>query len=176
MIVFLDVDGVLANFDKRAFEALGLPYSPDHPALQMWKWHEYFGLNSDELDSVCTVDFWSGVQWMPDGREILKVVEEAFGEDIYLLTAPMSNSGSATGKVLWVERHIPRYKKRVIITQAPKSLFAGPDRLLIDDKDENIAEFVAAGGQGILVPRSWNELRGWADKTLGVVRVSLEVM
>lgn len=173
MRCFLDIDGVLANFNKRAFEALGLPYSVDHPALHEWHWYKYFGLNFDEFDSVCGIDFWAGVQWMPDGKDILAVVEHTF-DDVYLLTTPMPNSGSGTGKILWIERHLPEYKKRLIITQASKSLFAGPNAILIDDKDENIDEFITAGGNGVLVPRLWNELMGWAGNTLEVVRNSLE--
>lgn len=175
MIVLLDIDGVLANFNKRAFEALGLPYTYGHPALREWYWYEYFTFSFEEVDSVCTIDFWAGVQWMPDGRDILALVESKF-DDIYLLTTPMPNPGSGTGKILWVNEHLPRYSKRTIITQVPKSLLAGPDRLLIDDKDENVAEFVTAGGQGILVPRHWNELCGWADETLQVVKNSLEAL
>ncbi|GAG89657.1 unnamed protein product [marine sediment metagenome] len=38
---------------------------------------------------------------------------------------------------------------------------------------ENINGFVKAGGSGILTPRPWNELRGWADETLQVVKNSL---
>lgn len=160
MRCFLDVDGVLANFNKRAFEALGLPYSYDHPALREWHWYEYFDLNFDELDSVCTADFWAGIQWMPDGRDILALVESKF-DDIYLLTSPMPNPGSGTGKILWIERHLPKYKKRLIITQVDKSIFAGPDTILIDDRDRNIEKFILAGGNGILVPRTWNCLRGF---------------
>ena len=96
-------------------------------------------------------------------------------DDITILTAPMPNPGSWTGKYLWVEKNMPaKFLKNIIMSVVPKSLLAGPDTLLIDDKDENIAEFVAAGGCGILVPRPWNELHGWADEALQVVKNSLE--
>ena len=113
---------------------------------------------------------------MHDGLEILSTVCDKFRFDIHLLTTPMPNFGSWTGKAQWVNRYIPVFNKRLIITQVPKSLFAGPDTLLIDDKDENITEFVAAGGRGILVPRPWNSLYGKAKKTLQVVKQSLEIL
>ena len=86
----------------------------------------------------------------------------------------MLNPGSWPGKVEWVHRYFRTFEKRLIITQAPKSLLAKPDTLLIDDRDKNIEEFIAAGGQAILVPRPWNELHGWAGESLQVVRNSLE--
>jgi 5'(3')-deoxyribonucleotidase len=86
----------------------------------------------------------------------------------------MSNMESYTGKALWVNKWIPVFNKRFIITHAPKHLLAGSDTLLIDDKDQNIEEFVAAGGQGILVPRPWNRLHEQAGETLQVVKSKLE--
>lgn len=173
MRVFLDVDGVLANFNKGAFEALGLEYNYHHPALNEWHWYEYFGISLKKLNAVCDIGFWANLEWIHDGKQILDVVESRF-DDIYLLTTPMPHPGSGTGKILWIEKHLPRYAKRTIITQAPKHILAGPDCLLIDDRDENVAEFVAAGGVGILISRPWNRGRGWADDTLEVVKNSLE--
>ncbi len=69
---------------------------------------------------------------------------------------------------------MPWVYDRTIISYAPKSLLAGPDTLLIDDKDENITEFRAGGGHGILVPRPWNKLHGWAGEVLKVVKKKLE--
>jgi len=157
MKVFLDVDGVICNFNQGAFQALGLKYDYNHPALREWHWYKYFNISFEELDSVCGIDFWAGLRWMHDGCEILDIIEEQFGENnIHLLTTPMPNPGSATGKMLWVNRHIPRYSRRTIITQAQKSIFVSPDSLLVDDKGENIKEFSDAGGKVIIVPRPWN--------------------
>ena len=176
MIVFLDMDGVLVNFGEGTYRAFGIPYdyamtSPD------WFYYREWGVSDEEFDSVCDRQFFASLRWMHDGGDILCAIERKFDPaNIYLLTSPMNNPGSSSGKMDWVLRHLPTYKKRIIITQSPKGLFAGPDRLLIDDNDENAAGFVAAGGQGILVPRSWNELRGWAGETLKVVQNSLEVL
>lgn len=169
--VYLDVDGVLANFYKRAFEVLGLKYDYNHPVLKKWGFYEDFNLTFEELDSICTIDFWAGLQWMPDGRDILKLVESYFN-NIYLLTTPMPNPGSWTGKKLWTERHLPEYSKRLIITQADKSLFVNSESLLIDDRYKNCVRFQNAGGYAILVPRPWND----GGPTLNHIKDSLEVL
>jgi len=168
------MDGVLVNFGEGTYRAFGKSY--DYlTSCPKWLYFEDWDVSFAEFDSVCGVDFFAGLRWMHDGLQILKAVESKF-DDIYLFTTPMPNNGSWTGKALWIERHLPQYKKRTIMTQAPKKLFAGPDTLLIDDKDENIAEFTAIGGIGILVPRPWNELRGWANESLQVVKNSMEAL
>jgi hypothetical protein len=43
-----------------------------------------------------------------------------------------------------------------MIFTAAKKFLAGPDRLLIDDRDRNVEEFVAGGGHAILLPRLHN--------------------
>ena len=170
MKVFLDMDGVLTDFRRSVCEIFGR----DDPSNFWLFWKNWEGVSSNDVDAVCNVDFWANLHWTSDGLDIFKAVFEKFPNDIYLLTTPMPNIESYTGKALWVDKCIPVWNNRLIITQAPKSLLAGSDTLLIDDKDENIEEFVAAGGQGILVPRPWNELHDWANETLQVVKNNLE--
>jgi len=168
MICFIDMDGVLVNFRKGICKAFGR----DDPSNN-WTFWEHWPVLFKEIDAVCTEQFWAGLDWTKEGKQILEMVEVTF-DNIYFLTTPMPNPGSATGKELWIEKHIPQYKNRTIITRAPKGLFAGPDRVLIDDNDQNIHSFVEAGGQGILIPQPWNELHNWSDMVLEVLGNSLE--
>jgi len=170
VVCFLDMDGVLTNFVGGINTFMGIPYDTIPTKWDWWTDHSH---SFEQINTICGVDFWANLDWMPDGKQILEMVEATF-DDIYLLTTPMPNPGSATGKELWIEKHIPQYKNQMIITRASKVLFAGPDRILIDDNDQNIHSFVAAGGQGILIPRPWNELHNWSDMVLEVLGNSLE--
>lgn len=171
MKVFLDMDGVLVDFRRGICEA----FDRDDPSTSWEFWENWKGVTTKDVSNVCNIDFWVNLNWTSDGMCIYQTIRRKFlVKDIYLLTTPMPNFNSYTGKVLWVSQHMPVFNKQLIITPAPKSLLAGSDTLLIDDKDENIEEFVAAGGQGILVPAPYNELHGWLDKTLQVVKNSLE--
>lgn len=170
MVFYLDLDGVLTDFNRPAMAVIGV----EHPPAE---WHWYAGIPNgfQRVNDACTVDFWANLSFMPDGREILREVCKKIRrgiDEFYLLTTPMPNPGSWTGKYLWVERNLPEWK--LIVTNAPKRLLASPDAILIDDNDTNIQEWVAAGGIGILVPRPWNELRGWSEEALQVVKNSLE--
>jgi len=174
--IFLDLDGVLVDFVGGIHRAFGKEYSYNSAPIK-WNffkdWEPKISFRS--FNFVCTVDFWANLDWMHDGREILQEINAKLGvsDNLFLLTCPMPNSQSWTGKRLWVERHIPHLVDRLIVTPAFKGIFASDNAVLIDDKDENIAKFVEAGGRGILVPRPWNELRGWAGRTLEVMQNSL---
>lgn len=171
MKVFLDLDGVLVDFRRGICEA----FNRNDPSTNWTFWENWEGVSSGDIDKKCDVKFWASLNWTQEGREIEEVVRRKFGSgNICLLTTPMPNLGSWTGKVVWVNKHLSLYSKQLVVTHSPKHLFAAPNTLLIDDKDKNIAEFIIAGGQGILVPRLWNELHGWADETLQVVKNSLE--
>ena len=171
MRLYLDVDGVLADFTTGLMRALDIPYYypegsyPFKPGV--WNWfpelEKRFGVGFEECDDMCDQNFWANLQWMHDGPAIVETVGEFFkwGE-ISLLTSPMPNTGSASGKMEWLEKNWPVMKKRAIITNVDKGQFAAPDRILIDDRDENIASWRAAGGIGITCPRPWNKARDCA--------------
>jgi hypothetical protein len=86
----------------------------------------------------------------------MQATEKRFGlENIFLCSSPCETSGCIVGKAWWVDKHLPNYSRRLILTNR-KDIFSGPGRVLIDDRDDNIGDWIDAGGAGILVPRPWN--------------------
>jgi len=181
--VFLDMDGVMVNFLGGLHRSLGVPYDVNQYPYEKGKWNMLTDIKGfddvpatfEQCNDACTRTFWANLEWMPDGVAILRAAERASGrKNIWLLTTPMPNTGSASGKIEWINKYLPWYSKKVFITTASKSVVAGPDTLLIDDKDENVNEFREAGGRGLLVPRPWNADYGMAHHTLEVVCDRLE--
>ena len=182
--VFLDVDDVLADFMKGLHKALHIPYDYKNYPYKKGDWNilgyqiksdDNSLVTFDQCNDCCTISFWQHLEEMHDGRNILAAIEyKLVPRQIYLLTTPMPNLESASGKMIWVHDHLPNYLKRTIITQAPKHLLARPDTLLIDDKNENVDDFRKAGGKALLVPRPWNRAHLQADRTVEVVREFLE--
>jgi len=175
MKVFLDMDGVLVDFRRGVCEIFGIPPHPH--AWRFWK--DWPNTTNEMVDAVCGREFWEHLHWTKDGQRLLYGWVDIMGKfsDITILTTPMLNADSWTGKRLWIKNNLPmKLQNNIIMLNGPKSQLAKPGTLLIDDKDENIAEFVVAGGQGILVPRPWNELRNWSNESLEVVKNSLEML
>lgn len=162
--LFLDMDGVLTDFTRGWTNALGASYAYDPYPFKVGVWNYFpelqkeYNISFEQVNRVCTQAFWANLPWMHDGMKILEIMLDRFNyENIYLLTSPMPNLGSSSGKMEWVERNIPDLKKHVIVTNADKGLFAGPGRILLDDKDENVHSFRANGGVGVICPRPWNK-------------------
>jgi 5'(3')-deoxyribonucleotidase len=183
--IFLDMDGVITDFLKGLHKALGVSYSYENYHYEKNKWDMLTDIKLsdgtpvtfEECNDCCTTKFWAELPWMHDGRDILRAIMDTLSlEKVYLLTTPMPNLESASGKMMWVNTNLPIWLKRTIITRTTKSLLAQPSALLIDDKNENVEEFIAAGGQGILVPRPWNREFKNSDISAKVVREHLEAL
>ena len=175
MKIMLDLDGVITNFCIGIYKAFSQSYNYPNLTRKYKFWDDWDGVTTAMVDAVCDDLFWQYQPWMHDGQAILREIVTRFDpEQIYLVTYPMPNVQSPTGKWKWVKKNLPEYYGRTIITQAPKLLLANSNTLLFDDKDENVEEFRAAGGQAILVPRPWNKLHSRADESLQVVKNSLE--
>lgn len=144
--IFLDIDGVLADFVGGAIERFQLPVKPDDVT---W----------DFLPSECwahmDADFWAGLNPLPDCH---KIVERLDVSKTWLLTSlPQTNRQAAgEGKYKWVEKHLPQFQHRLLFCVSRKSLWAHGAALLIDDHDANVNQFREAGGHAVLVPRPWN--------------------
>lgn len=173
--VYLDMDEILVDFNRGLYDALGMEYN----YVTFHQVYNYFGIigkTREEIDALCTLEFWANLKWMHDGKSILENVRYHFrAEQIYLLTHCMPNVNSSTGKMLWLQKHLPEYQPRTILLQigVSKSQLAKPGTLLLDDKDEAVADFITAGGQGILVPRPWNRARDFANLAAEAVRGAL---
>jgi len=107
--IYIDMDGVLANFEKAADE------HPDN------------GTKSFRPD--LTLDF-SKFELMPGAKEAVKELLE-MGHDLFIATTPPWNHPDAWGqKRDWVEKHLPALKRKMFLTHR-KDLLIGD--ILIDD-------------------------------------------
>jgi 5'(3')-deoxyribonucleotidase len=182
MIVFLDVDGVLANWNAGVFERLGLNYDyndwPFAKGRDGWDWNKELGLSFETISDLCDFDLWANLPWLHDGKKIYEDVKRVFGQhNIRLLTTPMPNVMSASGKMEWIYRNLPELRGQVIISTAPKDTIATvPGSYLIDDSSTNVDRWRGAGGRAILVPRWWNDDHPLALMSADIVAGRLDVL
>jgi 5'(3')-deoxyribonucleotidase len=152
--VFLDMDGVIAAFERQAQAYFGIedPYLDESNLGKFNVYSEHPRFNWDALE----YDFWRGIPPTPEANELVHLLEATFGaENITLLSAPTFNVGCMPGKKDWIGAHFPQFLRRYLFGNA-KQFCASPQSLLIDDKDENVDRFIDAGGAAILFPRPWN--------------------
>jgi hypothetical protein len=144
--VYLDMDGVIANFDKR-FEDLS--------GMQPRQFEEKYGKNKfwDFIDEDHKVSFWVGIPEMPGAKKLVDYVKKYNYE---LLTAPSVKKQSYLGKILWVRNHSDLLggKPRINFKKAKekhevKSELTKND-ILIDDRADTVSRWEAKGGTGIV--------------------------
>ncbi len=93
--------------------------------------HEHLGMTWDECWNQLPQKFWETVPFAPWGRDLINLGEKYFKE-IFFLSSPIPNGICFAGKQLFVNKHLPRYKNRLILCHK-KYASVGSDGLLIDD-------------------------------------------
>jgi hypothetical protein len=138
--IYSDMDGVLSDFDKRFMEfSDGIPpgqYEQRRGKEEFWKL----------IDDTVGVPFWAGMDWMSDGKEYWNYIEKY---NPIILSAPSKKEESKYGKRIWKKRNMPN-SKMILVPAWKKKEYATPTSILIDDRADNINQWEAAGGIGIL--------------------------
>lgn len=162
----LDLDGVLVNFVHGAMKLHGRS-DPFDEGFTEFEFNSHWGLSANTFFADMGRKFWRELEWMPDGKAIFKLIDNAFGpEHTCILTSPIMTEGCLDGKMAWIKENLPRAYHRKFLIGPAKEFCAGADRVLVDDRNENIDSFVLAGGHGFLIPRPWNR-----NRSLGISAV-----
>ena len=144
--IYLDMDGVVANFDKRFKDLSGL--LPND-------FVDKYGKNAfwDLIDEKHKVSFWRGIEIMPGAKKLVDFVSKYPYE---MLTAPSVKKQSVIGKGLWITDKVGTlYPSRPKVTYRPakEKHNVKPDLtkfdILIDDKMSTIDRWDAKGGTAI---------------------------
>ena len=153
-IIYLDIDGVLADFQR----SVNVAFRKKLGRLPKWLPN---GMVADNDDKILievikgTKRFWENLEWTNNGKKLFKFVEKYRP---HILSAYMKVDGrSPAGKRVWLRKNIGMNKLGAIniVRRIEKSLFAvnlktGRPNILIDDLDKNIDRFEQAGGIGLL--------------------------
>ena len=131
--LYLDCDGVLADFDKGATAVLGLPpreFEKRHGLGRFWQ------------ELARAPDFYFSLPLMDDAMELFDAVRHL--NPIILTGLPRGNWAEPQ-KRRWAERHFPGVE--VITTSAAlKREHCHPGDALVDDRDKHRHLWEAAGG------------------------------
>lgn len=133
IVVFFDLDGVLADFDRHANE--------------QGKYDENGKLKWDELDYA----WWTT---MPPCKDAKAFYDEVSGQHTTkFLTAPVLSEECFSGKANWVGTFTGKgkfaLKELIICPSKDKHFLVRPSHILIDDRESNVREWREAGGIAI---------------------------
>jgi len=145
--IYLDMDGVVADFDKRFNDLSGMmpqDYVNKNGLNDFWNF----------IDEKHKVAFWRGIELMPDAQKLVSYIEQ---HPFEMLTAPSIKKQSVIGKGLWVKDKVGTLystKPKVTYRSAKQKHTVKPNLtkfdILIDDKGSTIDRWDAAGGTAIL--------------------------
>ena len=146
--IYLDMDGVVADFEQRFRDLSGMgprEFEAKYGKNAFWDF-------IDEGDNK--IKFWVGIPPMEGASQLVNYVSK---HDYVMLTAPSIKKQSRLGKALWIRNHtgdIFPSKPTVIFKAAKEKHKVKPSLtekdILIDDKASTIDNWNAAGGTGIL--------------------------
>ncbi len=146
--IYIDMDGVLADFDRGIREFCGMKATPnDEPDPEkdklMW------------AKASKIPHFYDRLQMMSGAKEMFDRIYERYGSRCEILTGiPKPHRGmigSGEDKTSWVRRLLSRDIVVNIVYKEQKPEFCtGKDCILIDDLQKNIDGWEENGGTGIL--------------------------
>ncbi len=155
--VFLDMDGVIADFETAYCNQLAIP----SPYMDVVNHGHYGCFDYQQVLSVAdNYDFWAYMPLMDDALQIYDFARW-LSKDVAFLSYPMAKGGSMQGKLDWCTNHFPG-TSLILATDGRKDWLASKDTWLIEDSQDNAVAFRKAGGRGVLVPRPWNALHKYA--------------
>ena len=161
MKIYFDMDGVLANFDFMTPNSAIFNHPSETLSLELRAAKKQFWLNIEQ-----NKNFWRDIPVMPGTENMLNVFQQ-YGELFILSKTPGAKNFAGGSKYVdfvanekrkWILQNLGKYfdSKHIIICDGAKGALIKPtqDDVLVDDRDENISEWIGCGGRGILFTKS----------------------
>ncbi len=176
MRIFLDLDGVLANFVKGACVLFGLNYEE---VMSIWTPGEYDMtkiLNITEEQFFEVIDaggekYWRDLPPYPYALDFYHYCKDI--APTYILTRPTAHGSSLSGKLQWMHKYFGSGFSNYVMT-SKKELCAAPKTILIDDHVVNCTKFIDAGGSAFVWPAHNNFEHPKADKCVELAKEELQ--
>jgi cytidyltransferase-like protein len=135
--IYCDMDGVIVDFEDGYKRLTGKDIKGNHIKGDGDFWQPI---------TDAGVKFWAGLKWMSDGKELWSYIKPYNPE---ILSAPSREESSKIGKHVWIKNNIPGIKL-ILRSANRKQELAESNAILIDDRKDNIEQWINAGGIGIL--------------------------
>lgn len=160
--IYIDMDGVLTDFNRKYMEMFGLTPSEirasrDRKAYSA-HWHKF-------VDS----DGFVKLDWHPGGQQLVDYLAHLWNDGVQLCI--LSSAGGfdrhrevQEQKMEWLYDHGIGYPAVIVPGRRFKAGFADRDSFIIDDTADVVDSFIGRGGHGIIhvdVDRTIEAVEGW---------------
>jgi hypothetical protein len=154
--LYLDMDGVLCNFDK-AYRSLRT-HATDGKRFRA---------------AVMDYHIFEDLEFMSDTQELLTYVSKLDGINIEILTSmgtfdAIQGNAAKSQKQKWLDKWNIPYKANFVRSKEEKSKFAHERAILVDDSPGCIDPFTAKCGHGILHSKSTETIQQIHDTIRGI--------
>ena len=142
-MIYLDMDGVIADFDKRYKEQYHMQPREAEKNKQFDKFFDEF---------IATGQF-ATLDLMPGAMEGLEFLRKHLTVPTQILSSTASEArydAISKQKLIWLNTHNVTFTPNFVPGKRHKYKFAAPDHIIIDDTESVINQWKEAGGIGIL--------------------------
>lgn len=144
--VYLDMDGVLADFFAGYASVAGMPAGSTHKDIPAAK-------NDPTLQKIQGTDFFARLPKYASADALVSMVVSQFGS-YSICSSPLrdDHENSEKWKRVWIQQHLSPQPREIVITSQKQKFALQPDgtpNILIDDRGANIVAWEAKGGIGI---------------------------
>lgn len=162
MIIFLDMDDVVADWHTAAQDMLKMRWNKENERIPQEDW------NRIKNDS----HFYRNLPLKPGAVELVQYCHDAVAsgraDGLFFLTAlphDYSMPYAASDKVWWAHEHFPDITVFLGPFSHDKWRHCKPDDILIDDRTSNCEEWIKSGGQAHIY-RTWEKCKPWLTSIL----------
>jgi len=140
--IYLDMDGVIADFEKRYLELYGVTPASTRNNKEFGGFFDKF----IEGNNFTTLDL------MPDAMDLVRALRNALPPTQILSSTASPNRHEAISKqkIEWLETQGIDFQRNLVPGKELKKKYARTDTLIIDDTESIIDDWRAAGGVAIL--------------------------
>lgn len=164
MIIYLDMDDVVADWHQAAQEFLQLRWDKEKDErIEQTEWEKI----------VTNSRFYRDLPLKEGAHELVnyckQLVADGKAEDLRFLSALPRNNDmpfAIQDKVWWAHEHFPNIPVFLGPYSNDKHHHCEAGDILIDDRTSNCVEWEAAGGFAHIY-RTWPACKEWLDKTFG---------
>lgn len=140
--IYLDMDGVIANFTSRYTDLFGMSPKDARDRKEFNPHWKHFIMT----EQFKTLDWWDGADrllyFLSFTKVPIEILSSSGGERYHDLVEQQ--------KIHWLKERNIIYKANIVSSRKKKALYATSKTILIDDTEDVIEMFNDAGGIGIL--------------------------